>query len=70
MFELLTRAPAGQTGLSEQILLEGFNDAIVTANKNGIQYDRMMYIGNWELKFGTPRGEGLLPVVYHALYFP
>jgi RHS repeat-associated protein len=70
MFELVRRSPAGNTNFSEQLLLESFDQAIVTARQQGFQYDHMYYIGNWELKFGAPRESGMLPVVFHALFKP
>jgi len=37
---------------------------------NGVQFDQMLRVDNWEFMFATLRVEGLLPVVKHALYIP
>jgi hypothetical protein len=56
--------------MSSQLILESFDDAVQIAVQQGIVYDEMIQIGNWELIFGAPQEVGLLPVIYHALYIP
>jgi hypothetical protein len=51
-----------------QLLLDDYSGALQQATKNGIKYDELMTVGNWEFKFSAPRGEGLLPVVKHAQF--
>ena len=51
-----------------QALLKSFHNAVEQANKQGIKYDEMMYIGDWELIFSRGRAGDRLPVIKHALY--
>jgi hypothetical protein len=53
-----------------QILLLSFRSAVKQAIYQGIKYDTMIRIGCWEFRFGMPRGEGLLPSIYHANFKP
>lgn len=50
-----------------QIQLKSLQFAVESATKSGIPYDKLMQVGGWELKFGMPRVEGQLPVLYHAM---
>jgi RHS repeat-associated protein len=70
MAEILGRGPASETAMSEQLLLESFDEAVSMAETQGIMYEDLMYEGNWELIFSQPREAGLLPVIKHALYRP
>jgi hypothetical protein len=49
-----------------QALLSSMQAALGQAISNGIKYDSMIRVGCWEFRFGIPRGEGLLPSIYHA----
>ncbi|MBI9051510.1 MAG: Ig-like domain repeat protein [Anaerolineaceae bacterium] len=51
-----------------QILLYDFSEALNQATVNGIKYEEIITVGNWEFIFSAPRGEGLLPVVKHAQF--
>ena len=56
--------------INSQALLTSFQNAVNTAYAEGIRYEQIMKVGNWELIFSRPRTEGLLPVIKHALYRP
>ena len=56
--------------MNSQALLTSFQNAVNTAYAEGIRYEQIMKVGNWELIFSRPRTEGLLPVIKHALYRP
>jgi filamentous hemagglutinin len=69
--EVLRAAEGGQAaGLCNQLLLEDFAGAVQAAGQQGIVWGEKMWVGNWELIFGPPSAEGLLPVLYHAVYNP
>jgi hypothetical protein len=42
--------------------------ALKQATQNGIIYDQIMNIGNWELKFSAPREAGQLPALIHSVF--
>ena len=54
--------------LINQIVLTQFQAAVETAVQQGIKYDEMMTVGNYELIFRPARQEGLNPVISHARY--
>jgi len=56
--------------INSQTLLSSFQNSVSGAVKQGIEYDEIMNVGNWELIFSKPRGDGLLPVIKHAVYRP
>ena len=56
--------------MNSQALLTSFQNAVNTAYAEGIRYEQIMKVGNWELIFSRPQTEGLLPVIKHALYRP
>jgi hypothetical protein len=70
MFEYVTRNLNHSRNINSQQMLSSFESALNQAVKNGVQFDKMIKVGNWEFKFAAPRGEGLLPVVKHAQYIP
>ncbi len=73
MLEYINRPNYRSHGISinSQTLLRSFEVSVEKAIKNGIPYtDKPIIIDNWELMFSPARKEGLLPVVYHAVYRP
>ena len=56
--------------INSQTLLTSFKNSVSGAVKQGIKYEEIMSIGNWELIFSKPRENGLLPVIKHAVYKP
>jgi len=71
MVEYITRdATTHGMSINSQTLLSSFQNSIKNAVKEGIKYDEIMNIGNWELIFSKPRGDDLLPVIKHAVYRP
>ncbi len=54
--------------INSQTLLSSFENSVTGAVKQGVKYDEIMNVGNWELIFSKPRGEGLLPVIKHTVY--
>ena len=50
-----------------QALLESLHAATKAAVKGGIKYEQIIRVNEWELIFSAPRGEGLLPVLKHAV---
>jgi|LSQX01.2.fsa_nt_gb RHS repeat-associated protein len=70
MFEYVTRNLNHSRNINSQQMLSSFESALNQSVKNGVQFDKMIKVGNWEFKFAAPRGEGLLPVVKHAQYIP
>ncbi|BBW98419.1 hypothetical protein GsuE55_32520 [Geobacillus subterraneus] len=56
--------------INSQTLLSSFQSSVKNADKEGIKYEEIMTIGDWELIFSKPRGDGLLPVIKHAVYRP
>lgn len=55
-----------------QTLLSSLENSVTKAVNEGIKYEEIMIVGNRELIFSKPRGDGLLPVIKHAhtLYRP
>ncbi|WP_052126117.1 ribonuclease YeeF family protein [Ureibacillus massiliensis] len=71
MVEYITRdATTHGMPINSQTLLSSFQNSVKNAVKEGIKYEEIMNIGNWELIFSKPRGDGLLPVIKHAVYRP
>ena len=71
MVEYITRdATTHGMPINSQTLLSSFQNTVKNAVKEGIKYEEIMNIGNWELIFSKPRGDGLLPVIKHAVYMP
>lgn len=71
MVEYITRdATTHGMPINSQTLLSSFQNSVKNAVKEGIKYEEIMNIDNWELIFSKPRGDGLLPVVKHAVYMP
>ncbi len=56
--------------MNSQTLLSSFQNSVKKAVNQGVKYDEIMNVGNWELIFSKPRGDGLLPVIKHAVYRP
>ncbi|WP_352230666.1 ribonuclease YeeF family protein [Bacillus subtilis] len=56
--------------MNSQTLLSSFQNSVKKAVKQGVKYDEIMNVGNWELIFSKPRGDDLLPVIKHAVYRP
>ena len=56
-----------ERGLTSQMVLTEFQAAVEAATKEGIRYGRPMIVGNYELIFKPSNGEGLNPVIIHAL---
>jgi len=52
--------------LATQMQLKSLQSAVNAATMNGVIYDQMMEVGGWELKFGAPKANGQLPVLFHA----
>ena len=53
-----------------QSVLTDFSNSVALAVKDGIKYNTMVIVDRWEFRFGLPKGKGLLPIIYHALYKP
>ncbi len=71
MVEYITRdATSHGMPINSQTLLTSFHNSVKGAVKEGIKYEEIMNIGNWELIFSKPREDGLLPVIKHAVYMP
>ncbi|WP_245828974.1 hypothetical protein [Salipaludibacillus agaradhaerens] len=71
MVEYITRdATTHGIPINSQTLLSSFQTSVKNAVKSGIKYEEIMKVGNWELIFSKPRGDGLLPVIKHAVYMP
>ncbi|WHY45515.1 hypothetical protein [Lysinibacillus pakistanensis] len=71
MVEYITRdATTHGMPINSQTLLTSFHNSVKGAVKEGIKYEEIMNIGNWELIFSKPREDGLLPVIKHAVYMP
>ncbi|MBP2021900.1 hypothetical protein J2Z44_001696 [Clostridium punense] len=71
MVEYITKdAMSHGMPMNSQTLLSSFENSVSGAVKQGINYDKIMNVGNWELIFSKPRGDGLLPVIKHAVYRP
>jgi toxin YxiD len=71
MVEYITRnATTHGMPINSQTLLSSFQSSVKSAVQKGIKYEEIMNIGNWELIFSKPRGDGLLPVIKHAVYKP
>jgi hypothetical protein len=68
--EYSTKTLSHGNRMTDQALLTSFRGAVEQATKQGIKYDEMMIVGNWELIISKPRAEGQLPVIKHALYIP
>ncbi|MCM0627508.1 hypothetical protein M5J14_23850, partial [Lysinibacillus sp. OL1_EC] len=71
MVEYITRdATTHGMPINSQTLLTSFESSVKKAVKEGVKYEEIMNVGNWELIFSKPRGDGLLPVIKHAVYRP
>ncbi|WP_197253626.1 hypothetical protein [Paenibacillus dendritiformis] len=70
MAEYSTKTLSHGTKMTDQMLLRSFKDVTEQAVKQGIKYDEMIKIENWELIVSKPRAGGQLPVIKHALYVP
>lgn len=53
--------------LHSQVLLESFHSALDKATAQGVQYGKMIRVGEWEFVFGK-RATDALPVVIHAKF--
>ncbi len=53
-------------GLGTQQSLRSLQAAVGEAGRSGLPIDQLVTIGGWELKFGAPRQDGLLPALVHA----
>ncbi|MEW9676882.1 LXG domain-containing protein [Lentibacillus sp. L22] len=71
MVEYITKDEATHgMPINSQTLLSSFQNSVKTVNKNGIVYDELINVGDWELIFSKPRGDKLQPVIKHAVYRP
>ena len=71
MLEYITRdATTHGMPINSQTLLSSFENSVKKAVNEGLKYEEIMNVGNWELIFSKPRGGGLLPVIKHAVYRP
>lgn len=71
MGEYVTRNPIShEMPMKSQGILASFESAVDTAVAQGVRYENVMKVGNWELVFSQPKSEGLLSVIKHALYIP
>ena len=71
MVEYIAKDPMSHgMPINSQVLLSSFQNSVSNAVKQGVKYNQIMNIGSWELIFSKPRGEGLLPVIKHAVYRP
>ena len=71
MGEYVTRNPISHgMPMKSQGILASFESAVDTAVAQGVRYENVMKVGNWELVFSQPKSEGLLSVIKHALYIP
>ncbi|MEU4599651.1 putative T7SS-secreted protein [Nocardia sp. NPDC023988] len=61
-------ATRADVDLATQGQLSSLRAALTEATRDGVPFDRLLTSGGWELKFGQPRFEGGLPVVFHALF--
>jgi filamentous hemagglutinin len=52
--------------MATQAELTSFKAAVESAIGNGINYNELMMVGGWELKFRRPRQMGALTVIIHA----
>jgi hypothetical protein len=53
--------------LASQQQLRSLQEALNSATKNGIEYNKLITIGGWELKIMQSRKVGELPALIHAL---
>jgi hypothetical protein len=51
-----------------QVPLSKLREAVSEATANGVAYDTLIQVGQYELKFGKPRTPGDLPALIHAVY--
>jgi hypothetical protein len=58
--------PPDVVRLASQQQIRSLQSAVNEVTKNGVKYGENIQIGGWDLKFSPPRGEGLLPVLFHA----
>jgi len=56
--------------LGTQAQLTSLKAAVQEAAKQGIQYGRMVKVGEWRLIFNAPRQPGMLPAITHGLTIP
>jgi hypothetical protein len=54
--------------LYSQELMNDFYGSLEQATSSGITYGEKITSGNWEFIFATPRQEGQLPVIKHAMF--
>lgn len=54
--------------LYTQFILYDYYKTIGNAVKNGVNYEKMLTYGNWELVFSKPRKEKDYPVIKHAKF--
>jgi RHS repeat-associated protein len=54
--------------LATQIHLESLHAAVSKAAEQGIEYGKMIRIGDWELRFMPPKSVNELPQLVHGLY--
>jgi hypothetical protein len=63
-----TGASSEAVEIASQAQLTSLQAAVGDAARQGIVNRVMMNVGDWQLGFDAPRGSGVLPVIYHALY--
>jgi hypothetical protein len=44
--------------LAQQMEFQQLEGAVIAATRGGIQYDKIIQVGQWELKFAKPRSVG------------
>lgn len=72
MQEYLTRnTPANSLEtlkrINNQAMLLSFHSTVNTSLTNGVKYNQIMNVGQWELKFSM-KAKDKFPVVMHAVY--
>jgi len=70
MADYIVRKVSSRMLINSQTLLTSFETAVEKSIELGITYGEPITIGNWEFIFSSPRQEGLLPVIYHAMFDP
>lgn len=67
MEEYVKRYTSHSYSINQQALLTSFKSAVDYATKKGIVYNKLIYVGGWELKFSQKDGD-VLPVLMHAVF--
>ncbi|WP_175415136.1 hypothetical protein [Paenibacillus algicola] len=67
MEEYVKRYTSHSYSINQQALLTSFKSAVDYATKKGIEYNKLVNVRGWELKFSKKEGD-ILPVIMHAVY--